>query len=160
MHKSRQFALAILVRAAASAAMLVSAAAMAAGPGHGTKDEAVAMTKKAVAHFKAEGKDKALADFSRKGSAFVDRDLYVFALDMNGKNIAHATNERMIGRDLMQLKDADGKSYVIEIIEKAKIGKPAWIDYKWPNPLTKEIEAKSSYCEPVDGGVICVGAYK
>lgn len=160
MHKSRRFALALLVRAAASAAMLAGAAAMAAGPGHATKDEAIAMTRKAVAHFKAEGQAKALADFSSKGGAFVDRDLYVFALDMHGRNIAHATNERMIGRDLLQLKDAQGKSYVIEIIEKARTGKPAWTDYQWPNPLSKEIEKKSSYCEPVDGGVICVGVYR
>ncbi|WP_298209063.1 cache domain-containing protein [Acidovorax sp.] len=160
MHPSSQSTTAIFVRAVLSAALLAGTASMAAGPGHGTRDEAIAMTKKAVAHFKSEGKDKALADFSRKGGAFVDRDLYVFVLDLNGKNIAHATNEKMIGRDLLQLKDADGKSYVIEMVEKAKTGKPAWIDYKWPNPLTKEIEAKSSYCEPVDGGLICVGVYK
>lgn len=160
MQKSRQFPFTNLVCVALSAALLTTTASMAAGPGHGTRDEAIVMTKKAVAHFKTEGKDKALADFSRKGGAFVDRDLYVFALDMNGKNIAHATNEKMIGRDLLQLKDADGKSYVIEMVEKAKTGKPAWIDYKWPNPLTKDIEAKSSYCEPVEGGLICVGVYK
>ena len=127
---------------------------------HGSKDEAQAMVKKAVAHYKAAGKDKALADFNQKGGAFTDRDLYVYTTDLNGKCTSHGANEKLVGRDLLQLKDADGKGFVGEILEKAKAGKGAWTDYKWPNPVSKEIEAKTTYCEPHDNQVFCVGAYK
>lgn len=127
---------------------------------HGSKEEAQAMAKKAVAHFKSVGKDKALADFSQKGGAFTDRDLYVFTMDTNGKATAHGANEKLVGRDLQQLKDADGKAFVVEMLEKGKSGKGAWTDYKWPNPVTKEIEAKTTYCEPFESQIFCVGAYK
>jgi cytochrome c len=125
-----------------------------------TKDEALAMIKKASAHYKKVGKDKALADFSTKGGAFTDRDLYVYTADMTGKVTSHGANEKLLGRDLMQLKDADGKLFIVEILDKVKAGKSGWTDYKWVNPVSKEIEQKSAYCEPLDGQVICAGVYK
>ena len=147
-----------------SAALLSVAAACALGAQaqvkHGTKDEAAAMVKKAVAHYKSAGKDKALADFSQKGGAFTDRDLYVYTADFSGKATSHGANEKLVGRDLLQLKDADGKGFVAEILEKGKTGKGAWTDYKWPNPVSKDIEQKSVYCEPHDNQMFCVGAYK
>ena len=35
-----------------------------------------------------------------------------------------------------------------------------WNDYKWTNPVTQAIEAKSSYFEKVDDVVIGCGIYK
>lgn len=153
------------MKATLTLAVLAVAGALSCGPAlaqvkHATKDEAQALTKKAVAHYKSAGRDKALADFSQKGGAFTDRDLYVFVTDTGGKNVAHGANEKLIGRDLLQIKDADGKAFVVEFIEKAKAGKSGWTDYKWPNPVSKEIEAKTTYCEPHDNLVFCVGAYK
>lgn len=127
---------------------------------HGSKEEAQALVKKALAHYKSVGKDKALADFSQKGGPFTDRDLYVFSTDLNGKATSHGANEKLIGRDLLQIKDADGKAFVNEILDKSRTGKGGWVDYKWPNPVSKEIEAKTTYCEPHDNQVFCVGAYK
>jgi signal transduction histidine kinase len=146
--------------AAATSLALVAAAPAFAQAKNGSKDEAVAMVKKAVAHIKAAGKAKAFADFTAKASPFVDRDLYVYTADMTGKVAAHGANEKLIGRDLKQIKDADGKVFVAEILEKAQGGKPAWTDYKWVNPTNKEIEQKSAYCEPTEGHVVCVGVYK
>lgn len=143
----------------AVAAALMSGAALAQVK-HGSKDEAQAMVKKAVAHYKSAGKDKALVDFNQKGGAFTDRDLYVYTADMNGKCTSHGANEKLVGRDLLQLKDADGKAFVSEILEKGKTGKGGWTDYKWPNPVSKDIESKTTYCEPHDNQMFCVGAYK
>jgi cytochrome c len=42
-----------------------------------TKDEAVAMVKKAVAYIKAEGPDKAYKEISNPSGQFVERDLYI-----------------------------------------------------------------------------------
>ncbi len=125
-----------------------------------TKDEAQAIVKKAAGHMKSAGNDKAFADFSQKGGTFTDRDLYVYVLDMNGKVAAHGSNEKLIGRDLIALKDVDGKPFVGEQIARAKSGQSGWTDYKWPHPMTKEIEAKTTYCEPSGNFVICAGVYK
>ena len=43
----------------------------------GTKDEAVAMVKKAVEYIKANGRDKAFAEFTDTKGKFIDRDLYI-----------------------------------------------------------------------------------
>ncbi len=90
----------------------------------GTKAEAEAMVRKAVAFMKANGKDKALAEFSNPKGQFVDRDLYIFVYDLNGKCVAHGANRKMIGIDLMAMKDPDGKEYVKERVEIAKTKGP------------------------------------
>jgi len=41
---------------------------------------AKAMLDKAVIYYKANGREKALADFTRKRPPFADRDLYVFCI--------------------------------------------------------------------------------
>jgi cytochrome c len=56
---------------------------------HGSADEAQALVKKAVAHFKAVGKDKACAAFTDPAGGFQAKDLYVFAQDTNGVVLCH-----------------------------------------------------------------------
>src|SRR5262249_54124676 len=62
-----------------------------------TKDEAVAMVKKAVAAIKAEGPDKAYAEISDPSGPFVDRDLYVVVYGLDGMVLAHGANKDRIG---------------------------------------------------------------
>ncbi len=125
-----------------------------------TKDEAVAMVKKAIAMAKSQGKDKVIADVNAKSPAFVDRDLYIYVADEKGTVLAHALNPKLVGRDLNQLKDADGKPFVTEIIKIGASGKPGWVEYRWPNPVTKQIDDKVTYVEKADGVIYCAGVYK
>lgn len=126
-----------------------------------TKDQAVAMVKKGVAFIKANGKDKGYAEISNKGGAFVDRDLYLVVYGFDGTCLAHGANEKQIGRNLMELKDIDGKAFVKERVELGK-SKPAgfWQDYKFTNPTNKKIEPKQMYCEALNDTVVCGGVYK
>ncbi|HUL31843.1 MAG TPA: cache domain-containing protein, partial [Thermodesulfobacteriota bacterium] len=66
----------------------------------GTAAEAEAMVKKAIQLIKAEGRDKAFAEINNPKGKFVDRDLYIFVYDMDGKCVAHGFNPKMIGKDL------------------------------------------------------------
>jgi cytochrome c len=126
----------------------------------GTTAEAEAMVKKAVAEIKASGKDKAFAEISNPKGKFIDRDLYVFVYDMNGKCVAHGFNQKMIGKDLVEMKDSDGKFYVKERIEIAKTKGKGWQDYKYTNPTSKKIENKTAYIEKVDDLIVGCGVYK
>jgi cytochrome c len=126
----------------------------------GTAAEAEALVKKAVAAFKANGKEKAFADFSNPKGPFVDRDLYIFVYDLNGKCVAHGANQKMIGKDLIEMKDVDGKLYVKERIEIAKTKGKGWQDYKFTNPVSKKIEQKSAYIEKLDDLIVGCGIYK
>lgn len=126
----------------------------------GTADEAIAMVKKGVALIKAQGQEKALAEFNNPKGAFVDRDLYVMCYDMSGNNKCHGSNPKLIGKNLLEIKDADGTFIVKSFIETATKSGKGWVDYKWPNAITKAIEPKSTYVEKVGDILIGVGIYK
>ena len=126
----------------------------------GTPAEAEALVKKAVAEIKASGKDKAFAEINNTKGKFTDRDLYVFVYDMNGKCVAHGFNQKMIGKDLVDMKDPDGKFYVKERIEISKTKGKGWQDYKFTNPVSKKVENKTAYIEKVDDLIVGSGAYK
>jgi cytochrome c len=126
----------------------------------GTKTEAESMVKKAIAFYKANGKDKAFAEVSNTGGQFVKEDLYVFVYDITGKCVAHGFNKSMIGMDLSALKDPNGKLFVKERIEIATTKGSGWQDYLFTNPVDKKIEPKTAYVEKVDNFIFGCGAYK
>ena len=143
--------------------LLFATQAIAAAPApaeRSTKPEAVAMVKKGVTYAKSNGADKAFAEFSRKGGQFTDRDLYLVAYGLDGTVRAHGANEKMVGKNLLELKDMDGKAFVKERVELARKQGTFWQDYKFSNPLSKKVEDKSMYCEKVDDYVICGGVYR
>jgi cytochrome c len=127
---------------------------------NGSADEAKAMVEKAVKLLEAEGKDKAFAAINDASGAFVDRDLYVFVLNMEGTTVAHGSNKALIGKSLINMKDSDGKPFIQDIITLAKSSGAGWVDYKWPNPTTKKMEPKSSYVKKSGDVIVGVGIYK
>lgn len=139
---------------------LLSTAAITFAAESGTATEAEAMVKKAVTLVKSEGKEKAFAEFNNLKGKYVDRDLYITVYDLNGKCLAHGANSKMIGKDLIDLKDSDGKAFVRERMELAKTKGKGWQDYKFTNPVSKKIEPKSMYFERVEDVVVACGIYK
>lgn len=127
----------------------------------GTKDEAVAMVKRVQEMFKKDGAAatfKAVSDPSTK--EFHDRDLYVFIYDMSGRCVAHGARPALIGKNLIDIKDQDGRYLIREMIELAKAPGSGWVDYKWPNPQTNKIEDKSSFVEKMGDYFVGVGVYR
>ena len=146
---------------AALVAALLVPLALHAAEGGATEADATAMVKKGVAFIKANGKDKGYAEITnRDNKDFHDRDLYLAVHKLDGTCVAHGTNEKMVGKNFIEMKDIDGKEYIKERVEFAKTKPTFWTDYKFPNPLTKKIEAKTSYCERLDDTVVCGGIYK
>jgi signal transduction histidine kinase len=125
----------------------------------GTKDEATAMVKKAIGFLKTNGADKAYAEISNPKGQFVDRDLYVVVYDMTGKCLAHGANPKMIGRDLIDNKDVDGKEFVKERVEMMKKQASGWQEYKFRNPTTNQIEPKAMYIERLNDVIVGCGVY-
>jgi signal transduction histidine kinase len=127
-----------------------------------TTAEATAMVKKGVAAIKASGKDhdKLFAEVTAKDAKWADRDLYLVVYSMDGTVKAHGANAKLVGNNLIDMLDIDGKPYIKERIDLAKSKGTFWQDYKFTNPTTKKIEPKSMYCEKVDELVACAGIYK
>lgn len=140
------------------AASCLSFPALAAEP-RATPEEAKAMLAKAVSHIKAVGPEKGLADFMVKPGPWVDRDLYLSVYDMTGKTVAHI-NPRMVGKDNMNLQDANGKYHVKERFEIVKAKGKGQQEFAFLNPMTKQIENKVMFFEKVGDLIVACGAYK
>ncbi|MEJ8838747.1 cache domain-containing protein [Ramlibacter sp. AN1133] len=111
-----------------------------------TLDEAKAMVKKARAYIREVGPDKAFAEISNPKGRFVDRELYVFVNDKTGVNMAHGANAKLIGKNLMELRDTDGVYMTKQFFGVASKG-GGTVDYRFLNPVTKTIEPKTAYVE-------------
>ncbi len=125
-----------------------------------SKDEAVAMVKKAVGAIKSEGPNQAYSEISDQKGPFVDRDLYIVVYGLDGMVLAHGADKKRIGTNQMNAKDADGKAFVKERVELAKAQPSFWQSYKFMNPVTKKVEPKEMYCERLDDTAVCGGVYQ
>jgi signal transduction histidine kinase len=130
-----------------------------AAEGGATEADAIAMVKKGVALIKANGKEKGYAELTLKSSPFHLQDLYLVVYTSEGVVMAHGANEKMVGKNLLGLKDIDGKAFVQERVDMAKTHATFWQDYKFTNPETKKVEPKRMYCERLDDTVVCGGIY-
>ena len=134
-------------------------ATLALGADGGTPAQAEAMVKKAIAHYKKIGKEKAIADFNKNPGPFVDRDLYVTVYTPNADALAHI-NPKMVGKNMMELRDGNGKYHIKERMEAAQKAEHGWQDFTFFNPVSKKIEPKRMYWEKHDGLIFACGAYK
>ncbi len=127
-----------------------------------TAAEAISMVKRGVAELKAAGsnKDTIYSAVTAKDAKWVDRDLYLVVYTLDGVVKAHGANAKLVGNNLIDLLDIDGKPYIKERVELAKTKGSFWQDYKFTNPTTKKLEPKSMYCEKLDALVACAGVYK
>ena len=124
-----------------------------------TKDNAIAMVKKAVSVIKAEGPEKAYAEIN-KGGQFVDDEIYVVVSSSDGVTVAHATNPKLIGKNMMEAQDVDGKYFAKGMAEHGQKEASFWYDFKFTNPVTKKIQVKDNYCETFGSTRVCAGVYR
>lgn len=125
----------------------------------GTKDEAMALVKKAIIHAGQVGMDKAVVDFSDPTGQWVDRDLYLIVVDKTGNRIAHGQNRKMIGKSYAESIDVNGKAYGKEVMEASATKTSGWADYYFTDPISKKQTAKSAYWEKSGGYLFICGIY-
>jgi cytochrome c len=122
----------------------------------GTAAEAQSLVEKAMKFYEQNGQEKAIAAFNDSNGEFVKGDLYIFMFNYDGLTLAHGTNPKLIGKNVGDLKDANGKLFVQEFLQKVKSG-GGWVDYQWTNPETKKIQDKSSFVKGISGKDLYIG---
>src|ERR1700752_4538781 len=86
----------------------------------GTRDEAVAMVKRVQDMFKQDGPEETFKAVTGKEQGFNERDLYPFVYTLDGtKCVAHGANSALVGKNLIDLKDPDGKFLIRELAATA-----------------------------------------
>ena len=125
-----------------------------------TKEQAVAMVQKAVAFLKAQGPEKGYAEIDSKSGQFVQGDLYIAVVGLDGTLLAYGADGHRVGDNVMDLKDSDGKEVIKERVELAKKQPSFWQSYKFMNPVSKTVEPKQMYCERLNETVVCAGIYQ
>jgi signal transduction histidine kinase len=136
----------------------LATAAFAAEP---TQKDAIAMSERGAAFIKAHGKDELIKRITAKDPEFVQGSMYIYMRDFpNGTNIAHPFNQAIIGKDLNEVPDVNGKYYRKDIMDVAKKDGKGWVDYMYKNPTDGKVEAKTGYVQRVGDVVLVTGIYK
>ncbi|MGI4842265.1 MAG: cache domain-containing protein [Janthinobacterium lividum] len=147
-----------LFTAAALACAVVAGNACASEP---TEKDAVALVEKGVAFIKANGKEELIKRINSKDPAFYQGSMYLHMRDAsNAIMLAHPVNPTLIGKDLIDVPDTNGKKYRREMVELAASKGKGWYDYTYKNPVTGKIEPKSTYMVKVGDVALEAGIYK
>lgn len=87
-------------------------------------------------------------------------DGYFFLYSLDGTVLMHSRQPELIGKNLWELKDANGDPVIQMLISRALDG-GGYVDYMWPKPSNGEIERKRSYVRalPNWGWMIGTGVY-
>ncbi|MEN3275130.1 MAG: cytochrome c [Massilia sp.] len=126
-----------------------------------TAKDAITMVERGAAFAKANGKEALLKKITAKDPEFVQGSMYIYVRDFPvGVNIAHPYNQSIVGKDLNDVPDVNGKMYRRDIMEIAKKDGKGWVDYMYKNPDNGKIEAKTSYLMRVNDIVLVAGIYK
>lgn len=117
-----------------------------------------ALLDRAEAYYREHG-DKALAAFSRAGE-FQDGELYVYVIGTDGSFLASGgTSAALIGRDVRDLADTDGRYFFREMLEGAKTRPTGSVEYRWSNPVSGRNEPKIATYRLVGERLLVVGYY-
>ena len=141
-----------LFMALIAAALLVPAGAAKAEDAKALK----AKVSKAAEYLSQKG-EAGLAEFSDTKSDWA-KNPYIFVYDLKGTIVAHGANPKLVGKNLMGLKDVKGKMFAAEFVAVAKNPGKGWVDYWWPKKDSKVPEQKVSYVMRVPNHNMLVGA--
>jgi signal transduction histidine kinase len=121
---------------------------------------AIAMVEKGLAFLQKNGKDALIQEVNNKNPEFIQGDVYLGIRALDGTQLAHPTNPKLVGKNMVVLPDADGKLFRKEIIDTAAAKGKGWVDYRYNNPVTKQIEKKSTYFVKSGDLILEAGIYK
>ncbi len=122
--------------------------------------DAVDMVEKGLAYIKKSSVEALIKEINNKNPEFIKGDIYLYVRGIDGTTLAHPVNPKLVGKNMLVLPDADGKMFRKDIVEGAKTKGKGWVDYRYNNPLTKELEHKSTYYTRSGDVILEAGIYK
>ena len=132
-----------------------------AGENTATVAECIEMAEKAAAMI-LEGTDAALAEISKRDGKFVWKDSYVFAMNLEGRMLAHPFMPGLMRMgNLLLTPDKnvnEPKMLFVEFVVVASTKGDGWVEYMWPKPGSTTPSIKETYIYRVPNTNMFVGS--
>ncbi len=105
----------------------------------------------------ASGPDRALAILQ---SLDYGRDGYFFVYDLKGRVLMHSRQPELVGQNLWELRDPQGRPTIQQLIGQAKAG-GGYVEYSWRKPSSSQLAPKLGYVVAVPewGWMLGTGLY-
>ena len=113
------------------------------------------LVHEAVERYVADGRDAVAAHYS--DSATIDGQWYVFVIDGDGTFLGHPYRPDLIGTNVADLVDVNGKAYGAEIAAAGTGG--LWVDYHFDDPSDGETRHKYTWVIQYDSLLLGSGWY-
>lgn len=98
----------------------------------------------AVAQIEKNGR-AAFAQFHDPTGPFIAKDAYIFVIDPEGVDLVNPGFPNLEGRNILNVKDTEGKQPIRKMLNVAKTSGSGWVDYMWPKPGESVSTQKSAY---------------
>lgn len=123
-----------------------------------TPEMIVEKVNKACSMLQKEGR-KGFRKFMGADSEFIFAGTYIWIHDLQGVMQMHPIKYKMVGKQLIGLKDTNGKLFFVDMNKVAREKGAGWVDYMWPKPGEKKPSRKVSYIKKctVDGEDLVLG---
>lgn len=104
----------------------------------------VDLVKDAIGQIEKNG-TAAFSLFHDPAGPFLAKDAYIFVFDRKGIDLVNPAFPNLEGRNLLDLKDSQGKQLIREMLEVVQTSGAGWVDYMWPKPGESVSTQKSAY---------------
>jgi signal transduction histidine kinase len=124
-----------------------------------TRKDATAIVDRAAAQVGKGGSAALIAEVNAAKPDWSSKDLYLVIYDANAVVMAHPFNPKLVGKNLLEVPDIDGKHFRKEIVAGAKAQGQGWSEYKIQNPENKKVEHKVTYYKRAGDVIILAGIF-
>jgi signal transduction histidine kinase len=100
--------------------------------------------KDAVGQIEKNGR-AAFPLFHDRTGRFLAKDAYVFVIDPHGVELVNPGFPNLEGRNILDVRDTQGKHLVREMLTVVETSGSGWVDYMWPKPGESISTQKSAY---------------
>jgi methyl-accepting chemotaxis protein len=126
----------------------------------GSVDEAHALVDRAVDLIGSQGLEEAARQIHDPQGGFIDRDLYVFAVDRQGSYRLMGADPARVGQTAPMLATTNGALLTEALWQVADNG-GGWVDYQLSNPDTLGLVGKTSFARAANSDLlVACGVYK
>ena len=83
--------------------------------------------------------------FHNPTGPFIAKDAYIFVIDPGGVDLVNPAFPNLEGRNILDVKDTQGKQLIREMLKVVQTSGSGWVDYMWPKPGESVSTQKSTY---------------